>query len=92
MPSRERIVDRGTRRGTALVAELGRELRQARVEHGLSQSFVGHAVGLSDTEVGRIERGLIRTVSIVQLARLLGVVGLELSARLPGWVSDPGWA
>lgn len=81
MPSRERIVDRGTRRGTEMVRDLGRELRRARVEHGLSQEAVGHATGLSDTEVGRIERGLIRTVSIVQLARLLSVVGLELVAR-----------
>lgn len=81
MPSRERIVDRGTRRGTEMVRDLGRELRRARVEHGLSQDSVGHTVGLSDTEVGRIERGLIRTVSIVQLARLLSVVGLELGAR-----------
>jgi transcriptional regulator with XRE-family HTH domain len=64
-----------------MVRDLGRELRQARVEHSLSQDSVGHAVGLSDTEVGRIERGLIRTVSIVQLARLLSVVGLELVAR-----------
>ena len=64
-----------------MVRDLGRELRRARVEHGLSQDSVGHAVGLSDTEVGRIERGLIRTVSIVQLARLLSVVGLELGAR-----------
>jgi len=81
MPSRERIVDRGTRRGTALVLELGREIRTARVEHGLSQESVGRAVGLSDTEVGRIERGVIRTVSIIQIARLLAAVGLELSAR-----------
>jgi transcriptional regulator with XRE-family HTH domain len=81
MPSRERIVDRGTRRGTEMVRDLGRELRQARVEHGLSQDSVGQAVGLSDTEVGRIERGIIRTVSVIQWSRLLSVVGLELAAR-----------
>jgi transcriptional regulator with XRE-family HTH domain len=64
-----------------MVRDLGRELRRARVEHSLSQESVGQAAGLSDTEVGQIERGLIRTVSVVQLSRLLGVVGLELSAR-----------
>ena len=74
-------MDRGTRRGTEMVRDLGQELRRARVEHGLSQEFIGHAVGLSDTEVGRIERGLIRSVSVVQLSRLLSVVGLELAAR-----------
>lgn len=64
-----------------MVRDLGRELRRARVEHGLSQESVGRAVGLSDTEVSRIERGLIRTVSVIQVSRLLGVVGLELAAR-----------
>lgn len=81
MPPRERAVDRGTRRGMALARELGQELRLARVEHGLSQEAVGRAVGLSDTEVGRIERGLIAKVSIVNLSRLLSVVGLELAGR-----------
>ena len=42
---------------------------------------VGKAVGLSDPEVSRIERGQLRQVSLVHLARLLSVVGLELSAR-----------
>lgn len=81
MPSRERIVDRGTRRATGLIAELGREVRQARVEHGLSQTFVGRAVGLSGPAVSRIERGQVRAVSMLNLARLLSVVGLDLSAR-----------
>ena len=81
MPSRERIVDRGTRRATTIVMDLGRELHQGRLQHGLSQEIVGQAVGMSDTEVGRIERGQIRHVSIVNLSRLLGTVGLELSVR-----------
>jgi transcriptional regulator with XRE-family HTH domain len=81
MPPRERAVDRGTRRGHEMVRELGRELHTARLQHGLSQEAVGRAIGLSDTEVGRIERGLIRTVSVLQLSRLLSVVGLELAAR-----------
>lgn len=81
MSSRERIVDRGTRRGTALVRDLGRELRQARAEHGLSQAFVGRAVGLSRSAVSRIETGQVPAVSVLNLARLMSVVGLELSAR-----------
>ena len=81
MPPRERTVDRGTRRGHEMVQALGREFHAARLQHGLSQEAVGRAVGLSDTEVGRIERGLIRTVSVLQLSRVLSVVGLELAAR-----------
>lgn len=64
-----------------MVRNLGRELRQARVEHGLSQRFVGRAVGLSSAAVSRIERGQVRAVSIINLSRLLSVVGLDLSAR-----------
>ncbi len=64
-----------------MVSDLGRELHQARIQHGLSQEIVGRAAGMSDTEVGRIERGLIRHVSVVNLSRLLGVVGLEVSVR-----------
>jgi transcriptional regulator with XRE-family HTH domain len=81
MPGQERAADRGARRGRALIAELGRELHNARLQHGLSQEAVGRAAGLSDTEIGRIERGQIAAVSVVNLARLAGVVGLELSAR-----------
>jgi transcriptional regulator with XRE-family HTH domain len=81
MPSKERAADRGSRRGRAIASELVRELRVARVEHGLSQVTVGAAVGLSGSEVGRIERGQVTSVSLVTLARILSVVGLELTAR-----------
>ncbi|HEY7827468.1 MAG TPA: helix-turn-helix transcriptional regulator [Candidatus Limnocylindrales bacterium] len=81
MTSRERALDRANRRGAALVGDLGRQLREARMEHGLSQAFVGRAVGLSRSAVSRIERGTVPAVSVVNLARLMSVVGLELSAR-----------
>lgn len=81
MPPRERPVDRGDRRGRAIVAELGHEVRLARRQNGLTQAFLGQAVRLSGSEVGRIERGEIRSVSVSNLARLLSVVGPELSAR-----------
>lgn len=61
--------------------ELGREVRAARVERGLSQSTVGSAVGVSHSTVSRIEHGALKGVGIVMLARLLAAVGLELSAR-----------
>jgi transcriptional regulator with XRE-family HTH domain len=81
MPSKERVVDRGARRGALLVNDLGGQLRQARIEHGLSQAFVGRAVGLSRSVVSRIERGQVPAVSVQNLARLMSVVGLDLSAR-----------
>jgi transcriptional regulator with XRE-family HTH domain len=61
--------------------ELGKELRQARLEHGLSQETVARAARTSRATVGRIEGAHLDGVSINQLARLLAVVGLELSAR-----------
>lgn len=81
VPPKERAADRGSRRGRAIVAELVREFRIARVERGLSQATVGAAIGLSGSEVGRIERGQVVSVSLLSLARMLSVVGLELSAR-----------
>lgn len=81
MPARERIVDRGSRRGHVLTRELGEELRRARITAGLSQQHVARAIGVSHSTLGRIERARVRDVGVVQLARALAVVGLELSAR-----------
>jgi len=63
-------------------ADAGRELRIARLQHGLSLGAVGAGVGLSGSAVSRIERGLVPGVTIRELARLAAVVGLELSLRL----------
>jgi len=81
MPPSERAVDRGSRRARSIMIELGREIRQARVEHGLSQETVARAAKTSRATVGRIEQARLEGASINQLARLLAVVGLELSAR-----------
>jgi transcriptional regulator with XRE-family HTH domain len=65
--------------------ELGRELHEARLAHGLSLRVVGRAAALSASQISRVERGEVANVALVQLARLLEVVGLELSAKaFPG--------
>lgn len=85
MGSKERAVDRGTRHARYAIVTSGREIRQARLAGGLSQRAVGHAVGLSYSQVGRIERAVHPTVSVAQLARIASVVGLDLSVRFyPG--------
>lgn len=81
MPTRERAVDRGTRRNRLLLAEIGRELRQARIGHGLSQGDAGRAARLSTSTVSRIEAGLRPRLPLLYLTQLAGVVGLELSLR-----------
>jgi transcriptional regulator with XRE-family HTH domain len=81
MTTKERAVDVGSRRGSSIILELGRELRMARLDHGLSQVTVARAARTSRSQVGRIEHGEAQRVSIVEISRLLAVVGLELSAR-----------
>lgn len=81
MPARERTSEGGASRGRRLVADLGRDLRTARVSHGLSQEAVARAVGISDSRVSLIERGRVLSVSVLAVARLGAAVGLELSGR-----------
>ena len=81
MGTKQRAVDKGTERGRSILADLAGELRRAREQHGLSQTVVGRAAGVSASQVSRIERGQAKCLSLRQIARLLAVVGLELSAR-----------
>lgn len=65
-------------------ADLGRQLRLARLSAGLSQRLVARLIGLSQAQVSRIERGR-RAASVVVLATFAAVVGLDLSVKLfPG--------
>ena len=85
MPTRERPVDRGTERGRRIVGDLALELRAARVDRGLTLATVGAATRMSISKVSRIERGLAPRVTVIDLARLHAVVGLEMWARsFPG--------
>ena len=93
MATNERPRDRGRRRGEQLLDELLRELRDARIGEDLSQAVVGAAVGLSDSQYSLIERGRHRKVSLVTMAELLSIVGLELTARaypVGGGLRDAG--
>jgi transcriptional regulator with XRE-family HTH domain len=88
MGGHERSGDRGTRKGLAAIHGLGQELREARLRRGLSQVGVAVAASTSQARVSRIERGLVPTVGVVELARLLGVVGMDISVRAyPGGTS-----
>jgi len=85
MATNDRALDRGVQRARVLTGDLGREVRSARRAHGLSLAVVGGLVGLSASEVSRIERARVPQVPLLHLATLASVVGLELSARLyPG--------
>ncbi|CAN5702243.1 hypothetical protein BH23CHL7_BH23CHL7_18230 [soil metagenome] len=85
MVTRERAADRGKDRGRDLIRSLGKEIRLARRSLGLSLESVATEVGISIAELSRIERGLAPWVSVVLLARIAAVVGLDLSVKVyPG--------
>jgi HTH-type transcriptional regulator / antitoxin HipB len=81
MPTRDRPADIGGRRARLIIGQLGEELLRARIDRGLSQASVAAAAGISRSQISRIERAEVQGVSVLALARLLAVVGLELSAR-----------
>jgi transcriptional regulator with XRE-family HTH domain len=81
MATKERSFDKGSLRARSILTEMGREVRQARLDHSLSQSVVAQAARTSRAQVSRIERSSAPGASVLELARLLAVVGLELSAR-----------
>ena len=68
-------------RGTETLLRLGAELRDARLQHGLTQARVGAAAGISRSRISRIERGLAPELSATSAIRLFCAVGLELSIR-----------
>ena len=82
MATRERPIDRGTRIGRRLLREVGGEVREVRIGTGLSQDDVGDALGMSHSKVGRIERAALEAVSLMDLARLSAVLGMDLSVRV----------
>jgi transcriptional regulator with XRE-family HTH domain len=85
MTSKERPVDRGARIGRRILVTSGTDIRNARIAAGLSLEDVGHAVKLSYSQVGRIERATHPSVSVRQLAQIGSVVGLDLGVRFyPG--------
>ena len=63
------------------LAEIGREIRIARITGGRTQRDVARRVGTSVARISRIERGLVATLSLRQLARITAAVGLKLYLR-----------
>lgn len=81
MSTRERPIDRGRRLATADRLRIGHELRVARQMSGKSQEDVAKSSKISPSQVGRIERGVLRSVSLEQLARVGATVGLDVRVK-----------
>jgi transcriptional regulator with XRE-family HTH domain len=81
MVTRERRIDRARRQARRFLELIGEEFREARLRAGLTQERVGAAIGISHTEVSRIERGLASRVPYETLVMLGAVLGLEVPLR-----------
>jgi transcriptional regulator with XRE-family HTH domain len=62
--------------------EIGEQLREARLTLGLTQAQVASALGVSRSQVCRVELGRVRRISGEALARHAAVVGLRVSIKL----------
>ena len=81
MANRVRRVDEATIAGRRLQADLGAELREARLARGLRQVDVARATSVSSSRISRVEHGLLRDLAIGDTARHGAAVGLRLHAR-----------
>lgn len=79
MPTRESAIQRGDRRGRSLLRRAGEDLRRARLAAGASTRRVGWLVGISHTQVRRIEGGVAPHVDLGVLSRMATVLGHDLS-------------
>lgn len=81
MPGQERRIQRASQHALGTVRELGREIRVARLDHDLSQATAARGAGLARASWGRMERGEADGLRVIDLARALAVVGLDLHLR-----------
>jgi transcriptional regulator with XRE-family HTH domain len=79
--TREHPVDRGNLRGRQQAASIGIEIRTARRDRGLALQHVASPAFRSKSWLSRLERGLSETVTVIELARVCSLVGLDLSLR-----------
>lgn len=74
-------MDRGDARGRRHLHAVGSEIRLARTQLALNIERVARDAGISPSEVSRIERGRAEWASVVVLARLSSIVGLDLVVK-----------
>jgi transcriptional regulator with XRE-family HTH domain len=81
MAGHEKRDERAKRTARDILVRCGQEIRQARLAHDLSQGDAGRAIGMSASAWSRLERGTARTLPVVDLARALAAVGLDVHVR-----------
>jgi len=70
------------KRSAQILARVGREVRQARRQQGLSQASVAEASGTPRSKVSRVERAVDHGLSIADATAMLASVGLALSVNV----------
>jgi transcriptional regulator with XRE-family HTH domain len=61
--------------------QIATEIREARMNAGLSQRSAARVAGVSASQLGRLERGELRHATIEQVCRAAGAVGLRIWLR-----------
>jgi transcriptional regulator with XRE-family HTH domain len=79
--TRERRLDRARRQAQRALIIIGEEFRQVRLQVGLTLAELGDAVGLSSSEISRIELGQARYVPFERLVLIAAALGLDLPLR-----------
>ena len=88
MATADRTYERGERRGWKALASFAEEIRERRVELGLSQASVAAAARISRPRYTKTEAARVSSLTILEAARIGSVLGLDLSVRVyPG--GDP---
>ena len=82
MPAVVKVLDEAARRESAIRRTVGDERRQARLVAGVSRRGVSEALGCSSATISRVERGLVRNLTLRHVTRHAVVVGLALRADL----------
>jgi transcriptional regulator with XRE-family HTH domain len=78
MGGHERATDRARLQALRSLTTIGRDLRQARLNHDLSQAVAAGRVGISQSTWSRLERGRAPEATVMTVAQALSVVGLDL--------------
>ena len=81
MVTRERRLDRGKRRARRGLTSIGEEFREARLRAGLNQHQIAEVIGISRSELSRIERGVAMRVPYETLVLIGAALGLDVPVR-----------
>lgn len=82
MANRTRRTYEATRLTRWILADVGRELRIARIGSGQRQADVAGIVGTSKARICRVEQAAVLTLSVADLARHAAAVGLKPYVKL----------